>query len=83
MWKGIMMSEPEVIAVGTTCPVCGETFYAPEPKYSELIQQLVRVARAASEVRVDWGHPIRWTDWNRLKEALDALPEGMLDDQTT
>ena len=43
------MSEPEVIAVGTTCPICGETFYAPEPKYSELIQQLVRVARAAKE----------------------------------
>ena len=79
------MSEPEVIAVGTTCPICGETFYAPEPKYSELIQQLVRVARAAESVSSFLSAFTRWTPKKRqtikeFKDALSALPEGMFDE---
>ena len=80
------MSEPEVIAVGTTCPICGETFYVPEPKYSELIQQLVRVARAAKPVMDSYYDTENVPNeeiypWMRdLVDALSALPEGMLDE---
>ena len=77
------MSEPEVIAVGTTCPICGETFYAPEPKYSELIQQLVRVARAAEKVYDEWygcsaGYEVHKTI-PELEDALSALPPHLRD----
>ena len=41
------LSESEVAAVGTTCPICGGHFFMPEPKYSALIQSLLRVVRAA------------------------------------
>jgi hypothetical protein len=44
------MDDREVVAVGTECPMCGEAFFMPEPKHSELIQDLVRAARAAKTI---------------------------------
>lgn len=59
----------EIVAVGTECPLCGGTFYLPEPKYSEMIQRLVRVARAAKELMDTWYSELEDT----VAESVDAL----------
>ena len=72
----------ETIAVGTECPLCGETFYIPEPKYSTLIQQLVRVARAAnvvSELALVQVSGVRADACVVLRKCLKELPEGLLE----
>ena len=65
--------DKEIIAVGTECPLCGGTFYAPEPKYSKMIQQLARVVRAARTHLDTDGDD----EGEMLEEALEALPEHL------
>ena len=64
----------EVIAVGTKCPLCNGEFYVPEPKYSKMIQQLVRVARAAEAWREIVGPLVRGTkEGTELRIALKEV----------
>jgi len=47
---------------------------------TEEVEALIRVVKAADKVVQQIDYPIGWPNREELKDALEALPEGLLDD---